>query len=147
MHICRNYLERRALRILEAARESAKTGKAVRLPDWSEDDWINKMGSGASSESSNTQSGSIESLHSKEYNYSFLDLHSFDSSSIALMILRIIILGFFLICMWRRYQRLFKEVSLHRAQNSLIPIALPASRRALNQVLNQYSIVAPRSNS
>ena len=54
------------------------------------------------------------------------------------MILSIVILGFLLICAWRKYQKLYQEVPLNQACNGLLPITLPPSQRALNKILNRH---------
>ena len=104
--ICRAQLERHALRVIEATKEAARTGKPVKLPEWTQEEWEkdfsfldwSTMGSGASSQSANTQAGSIEELHGSETNISLMDLQSLHGSSIALMIISILFLGSLLVC-------------------------------------------------
>ena len=123
-HMCRAQLERQALRVIEATEESARTGRPVKLPEWTFQEWEkdftfidwSNMGSGSSSQSANTQAGLIEELHGSEMNISLMDLRSLHGSSIALMIIRILFLGCLLIWAWCKYRNLYLEVSLHCAR-------------------------------
>ena len=138
---CKDHLSARANYIWEAAKRSEHIGKPVRIPEWTEEGWAeiyesdwSKMGSGASSESLNSQSGSVEELNGAEYSYSLIDLRSYHASTIGLAIIFFLIITGGLWCAWKRHRRLYQEVSLHRARAGILPLSQTPTQRILNDI-------------